>query len=168
MRPSEKIKEKIRELLDGGISDTGNTVADANDEAYLFLKEQVLAYVLGKEVMSITTIFDDFSRGHKYLKWALHDLEASGDIHRDFDGDYSCAHPEIFPLLDDPHWGRCTACGDETFPITSEAAEMDEDLLGDRVRILRKTMEAIAKAKTLGEAKQRAKKALEETDASIG
>lgn len=32
-----------------------------------------------------------------------------------------CAH-DIVPLPDNPEWGRCTKCGDDTFPLTAHAA----------------------------------------------
>jgi hypothetical protein len=39
-----------------------------------------------------------------------------------------CPHPEVVPTTD-PNWGRCTACGDNTFPLMAFAAgeaEVDE------------------------------------------
>lgn len=36
-----------------------------------------------------------------------------------------CPHPEVVPTAD-PNWGRCTACGDSTFPLTAFAAGEDD------------------------------------------
>lgn len=32
-----------------------------------------------------------------------------------------CPHPKVVPTSD-PNWGRCTSCGDSTFPLTAFAA----------------------------------------------
>lgn len=66
-----------------------------------------------------------------------------------------CLHPEVVPTSD-PNWGRCTVCGDGTFPLTAFAAgEADLDEEGQAAPRKKRRKGTSPTARTLAECRKR-------------
>lgn len=114
--------EKVRRFV---------VVSDAVDRCYLAHSAEEAVKLTG--IKDFARFFEEKGNGQPI--WILPHPDAIAEtdppegtrrhIHRSILQEIrkdECPHVEIRPVPGRPDWGRCVACGDETFPLTDPAA----------------------------------------------
>lgn len=171
----DELRTLVTRVTDAGdrwSKNSGQAMDGEHMGAYARARDSLREWIFEQTVQRPGVSSRDFqetvpSELHDLFFAELTALEEKGDLTRILrdsgEGDgWFCGHPDVRPVPNNPEWGRCEACKDDSFPLTAEAAGMGPSR-GDALLVLRMSMQAILRASTLEEAQERAKYALAET-----